>query len=71
MKEHELDFKVDFRKKLGKKKKKIIWSFGAFEEEKHRLDWCSIKILAKKILIGNADQKKRILLLNPRIRHHF
>ena len=33
MKENEADSKVDFRKKSGKKKK-IIWSFGTFEEEK-------------------------------------
>ena len=35
MKEHETDSKVDFRKKIGQKeKRKIIWSFGTFEEEK-------------------------------------
>ena len=72
MKEHEMDSKVDFRKKSVKKKKGKLSGFSEHvKKKKHQLDWSSIKILEKKIIIGNPDQKKRISLLNTRIRHHF
>ena len=72
MKEHETDSKVDFRKKSGKKKKNELSGLsGHLKKKKHQLDWSSIKILAKEKSTGNADQRKRILLLNTRIKHHF
>ena len=44
MKEHETDSKVDFRKKSGKKKKDKLSGLS----EHFKLDWSSIKILAKE-----------------------
>ena len=72
MKEHEMDSKVDFRKKSGKRKKdKLSGLSEHLKKIKHPLDWSSIKTWQKKIIIGNADQKKLISLLNTRIRYHF
>ena len=64
--------KVDLQKKLGKKKKdKLSGLSELLKKKKHQVDWSSIKILETKINIGNADQRKRILLLNTRRKHHF
>ena len=49
MKEHKTDFKVDFLKKLGKKKKDELSGLPEqLKRKKHQLDQSSIKILAKE-----------------------
>ena len=49
MKELEANSKVDFRKKLDKKKKNKSSGLSKHsKKKKHQLDWSSIKILAKE-----------------------
>ena len=72
MKKHEKGSKADFRKKSDRKRKdKLSGLSEHLKKKKHRLDWSWIRFWQKKITIVNADQKKRISLLNTRIKHYF
>ena len=71
MKEHEADSKVVFRKKSGKKRKdKLSGLSEHLKNKKHKLDQSSLRFWQKKI-IGNADQRRLISLVNTSIKHHF
>ena len=68
---HEMDSKVDFRKKSGKKKKEKLSGLSEhLKKKKVNQIGVQLRFWQKKIIIGNADQKKCISLLNTMIRHH-
>ena len=72
IKGHKADWKFDFRKTLSKKKKikYLVFRNIRRSEEINQIEIRS-RILQKKVNIGNVDQRKHILLLNTRLRHHF